>query len=264
MHIAEGHTWNEALDSTFKDVNKSCERGLGGSRQAAALSLDEMRDKAPITGAIVSQAPPVILVGAWWMLREMQLAALTAGQLTFETGPGCGIAVVEIAASKNETRAKGAKRRHGCACPSPLCLVNAARKLKASRQGAEDSDPLVVTTEGRGVTKDEMTHELRTFAAWLGDGEEFITGHSMRVTGAQRLALVGVSENQIRLFGRWASGAMLLYTREALLGKRSLTTAKQVEEHDGLQAKQQASSSRTRAQASTGAQNHEAEARAVG
>ena len=87
--------------------------------------------------------------------------------------------MVTIAAGKADSKAKGVKRRHGCACPSVLCPVVAARQLKVSRQGADDDEPLVVNIGGEMVTKDEVTSELRAFAEWLGDRDLNITGHSM-------------------------------------------------------------------------------------
>ena len=44
-----------------------------------------------------------------------------------------------------------------------------------------------------------------------------ITGHSGRVTGAQRMARSGLSEWRIQAFGRWGSNAVLRYIRGALL-----------------------------------------------
>ena len=52
----------------------------------------------------------------------------------------------------------------------------------------------------------------------------------MRTTGAQRLARAGVTEAQIRLFGRWAPRAMLEYVRDALLAEDGVAVARQVEE----------------------------------
>jgi len=56
-----------------------------------------------------------------------------------------------------------------------------------------------------------------------------ITGHSPRVTGAQRLAISGVSEWRIQVFGRWGSSAVLRYIREAVLSGAGETLARDVE-----------------------------------
>ena len=45
------------------------------------------------------------------------------------------------------------------------------------------------------------------------DGSEAITGHSLRVTGAQGLARFGLDAWTIQLIGRWGSAAILRYIR---------------------------------------------------
>ena len=86
-----------------------------------------------------------------------------------------------------------------------------------------------------------MVSEVRAFAAFLGAQKGNFTGHTLRVTGAQRMALAGVSEDKIRLFGRWTSSAMLRYVRETLLEKGATTVAKAVEDEMGAhEAKAQA------------------------
>ena len=112
------------------------------------------------------------------------MAALTVGQVKFEKGSDCGVAAVKVLASKRDTKAEGVTRRHGCACPSPLC-PQTAKEFKESRIGAAENEPLVTSKQGAGVTKAEMMCDLRGYAAWLGDDVETISGHSMRVTGAQ-------------------------------------------------------------------------------
>ena len=62
----------------------------------------------------------------------------------------------------------------------------------------------------------------------MGAKEGRFTGHALRTTGAQRLAMAGVSEAKIRLFGRWASQAMLAYVRETLLAESGVVVSKEV------------------------------------
>ena len=90
-HVARGHVWDVALESAFKDIRRSCERGLGGPKQAGALSLDEMRSKGTYEGVVLAEASLAIVFGSWWLLREIELAALTVGQVSFEKGAGCGV-----------------------------------------------------------------------------------------------------------------------------------------------------------------------------
>ena len=56
-----------------------------------------------------------------------------------------------------------------------------------------------------------------------------IKGHSMRVTGAQRMARAGLTENQIAVYGRWGSAAIRRYVREACIEGTAAAIAPVVE-----------------------------------
>ena len=49
------------------------------------------------------------------------------------------------------------------------------------------------------------------------DGVSLYTGHTFRVSGAQRLAAMGIPEITLKLLARWASDVVLRYAREAPL-----------------------------------------------
>ena len=59
-----------------------------------------------------------------------------------------------------------------------------------------------------------MTATIRAAALHLGsdlvspDGTERVSGHSLRVTGAQGLARLGLDAWSIQLLGRWGSAAV--------------------------------------------------------
>jgi hypothetical protein len=63
----------------------------------------------------------------------------------------------------------------------------------------------------------------------VGSSNLRITGHSPRVTGAQRMALAGISEWRIQTFGRWGSSAVLSYIRETLIQGKGDFLAAEVE-----------------------------------
>ena len=149
------------------------------------------------------------------------------GDMEF-SGSGCGVTTLNLPVSKSDPQAKGCLRSLGCACPSSLCPVRAARKLRACTDGL-GADTFVVRSIAREpCTKREVVLEVRRLAVrTLTQG--LPTGHSMRVTGAQRLAAAGVEEARIALFGRWGSAAVRGYVREALLGRSGGGLAEQVE-----------------------------------
>ena len=82
-----------------------------------------------------------------------------------------------------------------------------------------------MTLQGQTPTKAAVCQEIKTWAKHLGAREDSYTGHSLRTTGAQRLAVAGVSEEMIRLFGRWSSSAMLNYVRDSLLADSGIVVS---------------------------------------
>ena len=174
-------------------------------------------------------------MGCWWMLREIELANIYQKDLEFRLGAGCGVASLLVSASKLDWQAKGVRRHHGCACPSKWCPVKEAKTLWTAARGDRET-PLVVTKQGSTASKAGVCREIKDWAQHLGAKKGNYTGHSLRTTGAQRLARAGVTEAQIRLFGRWASRAMLEYVRDALLAEDGVAVAKQVEERAKEQA----------------------------
>ncbi len=82
--------------------------------------------------------------------------------------------------------------------------------------------PLFPDSRGLRCNKDAVTATVRLGAGLLGvrepaDGPERISSHSLRVTGAQGLARLGLDIWAIQLIGRWGSSAVLGYIREAQL-----------------------------------------------
>ena len=104
-------------------------------------------------------------------------------------------------------------RAHACTCPAVICPVKAARALT---QGLEAGERVLQDKDGRGLSKKDTIRLLKAFAASQDVDPTRVTGHSLRTTGAQQLAEAGLSSEQIKLFGRWASSAnMLKYARDA-------------------------------------------------
>ena len=235
QHVSTGGTWGSEMCSLFRDVKRSCARGRGGPRQADALPMGDGVGQRPYVGRVLANAEACLVVGVWWMLREIELANLEKGDLRFTKGPGCGVATLKVAASKTDGQAKGVSRHHGCACPSYWCPVRAAKALWAST-GDDAQSPLVQTLQGQTPTKAMVCQEIKLWATHLGAKDGTFTGHSLRTTGAQRLAAAGVSEEKIRLFGRWSSTAMLLYVRESLLADSGVAVAQIVEGRLGSSA----------------------------
>ena len=79
------------------------------------------------------------------------------------------------------------------------------------------------------MKKEQITQVFKDATAAVAVTGVRITGHSGRVTGAQRLAAAGVDELRIQVFGRWASCSVRRYVREATLDGVGATLALEVE-----------------------------------
>ena len=150
-------------------------------------------------------------------MREIELAALWKQDVVISEGRGCGSATINLATTKTDGAQKGAYRTLCCTCPTVPCPVKAAAALLQTAEERAEHEFLVRNLGGEPATKQEVEKELRALAQACGTAGR-VTGHSMRVTGAQRLAYGGASIQRITLFGRWAGKLMLHYAREALLG----------------------------------------------
>ena len=90
--------------------------------------------------------------------------------------------------------------------------------------GAPDRDlPSFPTSEGETVEKEAMVNTIVAAAGLLGaplstaDGSTRVSGHSLRVTGAQGLARLGVDTWAVQLLGRWGSATVLEHIKEVPL-----------------------------------------------
>ena len=212
-HIEQGFDWKPDLDVLLGDLRRSCARGLGGTRQAAPLPMGAMSTTQRFCSTEWPRGWEAIVVGSWWLLREVELASLRKEDIRFTEGQGCGGAELTVRASKADTEAAGCTRAHACTCPVAICPVKAARALT---QGLEAGERALQDKEGRGLSKKDTIRLLKAYAASQGVHTKRITGHSLRTTGTQQLAEAGLSSEQIRLFGRWASSTnMLKYARDA-------------------------------------------------
>ena len=211
--VEQGYEWKADLDALLGDLRRSCARGLGGTRQAAPLPIGLISTTQRFSNAESPWGLEAIVVGSWWLLREVELASLRGADIRLSEGPGCGTAELTIRASKADTVAAGCTRTHACTCPLAGCPVKAARALA---QGREAGERVLQNKDGRGLNKKDTVRLLKAFAVSLDHDPARIAGHSLRTTSAQQLAEAGISTEQIKVFGRWASSAnMIKYARDA-------------------------------------------------
>ena len=233
QHVRGGARWTMRLEQELKDCIRSCERGLGPPRRAEALSISEIAALPEGFYGDILAPRDAMLVGMWWLMREVELAMVVRSDVTFVPGPGtCGeMAIIFLAVSKTDPAAKGKERRHCCACPSVACPVAAAKRWTTQvirTLGGEHQGPLLTDHTGAPVTKERVVDTIREAAKLIGV-KGFVGGHSLRASGAQHMAMAGIELWRIQVFGRWGSMAILKYVRESCLGTLGQGLASQVE-----------------------------------
>jgi len=236
-----GYEFSASLARAHTDAVRSCTRGLGGPVKAQALRFDSLHLLDGTHLPWVSGGPlggrNAMVLGCWFLMREVELSTARAAAV------GLDKARREVSfylpASKTDTQALGVRRAHRCSCPqggapSPRCPFHAAwdQLLMLQRRfGSQfvDGSPspellLFPREDGTAVSKESMAETIRVAATAQGieaplDGSERVSGHSLRVTGAQGLAQLGVDMWAIQLLGRWGSEAVRGYVRDTLLAR---------------------------------------------
>ena len=237
-----GQVLTPDVELALKDARRACLRGVGPAHRVEGLPLARLHELPddPAPWAIGGPRAPkrAIILGSWWLTREIELANARAAHVQFAGDPIDLIAAWALPVSKADQEARGRERRHGCTCGrgqfAAMCPAHLMWRHRAalrawfperhSSGGVPLVDlPLFPDAAGNPCTKQGMVDTVARAAALLGlplrtpDGLPCWTGHSLRVGGAQGLALAGLDSWAIQLLGRWGSLAVLGYIRDAPL-----------------------------------------------
>ena len=204
-----GCGWPDPYQRALKDAIRSCERGMGPPTRVQPLPFESLGLLAAGVAAWNAGGPAsprrAMVVGAWWMMREIELSTIRAAHVQFS---GCwmtsGLGVrLTLPASKNDCAALGASRAHRCQCrgrvradcPAHCVLAQLFWLRRAFPARFSDGRPaldlpLFPDAAGRVVEKPAMVASIVLAARALGvvdlaDGSERASGHSLRCTGAQ-------------------------------------------------------------------------------
>eukprot|EP00971_Amphidinium_carterae_P349373 6490987-Amphidinium_carterae.1 len=228
----KGYDWDDALATAFRDAKRSLTRGIGPPHQASPLSLEKLSSLDVTEEPLVEGGPlnpfALCVVGSFFLTRELELAAACVHHVEVRSEEY--LLTWTLPASKTDVEGRSVKRSWGCTCggssnvaPCPFhVLVNHFKVLARHWDGIE-ALPLFPTKGGAICTKLAVADSIQAIAKLTGEelidpeGRRRFTGHSLRVTGAQHLARVGVPLHLIQLQARWASEAILRYVRTAPL-----------------------------------------------
>ena len=238
--VANGGQVSDALRLLCRNLTRAARRGQGPPRQSTGLPLERCGElpSGPEPWARRGPTHPraAIIVGAWWLLREIELSAVTLGQISDELAGGVHIS---LPASKCDAAGNGATRSHVCVCDvaptaasiCPACTVRdqvTARRVELGELAHWQGEPLFPDVDGARCTKAGIQATIVAAAATLGlqttgpTGALLFTGHALRASGAMCLAAAGLDANSVGLLGRWGSDVVRIYMREAPL--RALQT----------------------------------------
>ena len=240
-----GHMVDHTLGRTIGDYVRSCERGLGGPARPRPIPM-ELLPQLPASRSAWNAGGPInpraaISAGCWFLCREVELSTSRARNLEFSMVGDALTVTWHLPASKNDQAALGYARTLRCSCEADACarrvragcaahvLLDHAHFLRIrfperwSQEGPEWSLPLFPDGSGTVVSKQAMVETIRSAARSLGvpltspDGTERVTGHSLRVSGAQGPIKLGWHPWAVQLQGRWESDVVKRYIRDSPL-----------------------------------------------
>ena len=172
-----------------------------------------------------------VIMGAFWCTREIELALALRSRITVRPAKGLNKLRVSwlLPCTKSDPSALGKTRFWECVCspgvvaPCPACLAVSHLRLLDARFGDAPDLPLFPSSAGQVVSKAAMVATIEAVASRMelplfdAFGNRLFGGHTLRVTGAQHMASIGVTMPCIQLLARWDSAVVLRYVAEAPL-----------------------------------------------
>ncbi|CAE7156089.1 unnamed protein product, partial [Symbiodinium necroappetens] len=217
-----------AVELAIRDAIRSIERGMGANAAKDAFRLDVLDFDLTSKGASFSLAHGMVVLGSWFLCREIELANLRVKHMAVDTT--AKQVTLALASSKTDTVGSLVHRKHSCYCgvvPENICPYHAALRI-ADECSVDPEDFLFSPTPGVPLSKHqtiELIHDVlqsaginlsRPGAPDEPDVQGF-GGHCLRVSGAQHLCRMRIPVSTIMLLGRWGSRAIERYVQETEL-----------------------------------------------
>jgi hypothetical protein len=233
--IGSGGQLTDTLRQLCRNMSRAARRGRGPAKRSLGLPLERCGelDGGSEPWARNGPAHPraAIVIGAWWLLREIELSAVRLEHVSDRQAAGMHIL---LPASKCDVEGNGTSRSHVCVCDlapaaaniCPACTLQAhvaTRKRELGKHVDWHREPLFPARSGMSCTKAGVQATIVAAAEALGldakgpTGVPLFTGHALRATGAMFLAAAGLDANSVGLLGRWGSDVVRIYMREAPL-----------------------------------------------
>ena len=216
MAVEAGHEWTSQLERTLKLCKRSAVRAIGPKQKAAEVETSENGehfatkafDKNPKN---VPLAAELFEFGVIWMLREIELAAITRDHivLNFQDKK----VTFTLPVSKGDQEAVEVKRVLQCLCDQNVCRMScpfytAVRLI--DRMVALGLNRACTNRKKKAASKAQLVEDWRILYGTK------VSGHSARRTGALRYIRRGWAIPQVAYLGRWKSAVIYEYAAEAL------------------------------------------------
>ena len=225
---------------TTRDTVRAIKRGLGPAQLKDSFDVELLSPLVPFVKECVAfhlgdpaSEVDLALISAWWMLREIEASNARAHHL-YLTKDGDFLAHLLVPISKADTVGQLTVRSYACICRARterLCPYHAAERhlhrLQLLRDTGVRVDFLFPASDGKPLSKHTIIQAFERVIASAGvpltrrdeSGREIARfhGHTMRVSGTQFLASMGLSVPMIQLQGRWSSRAIDRYVQLAPL-----------------------------------------------
>ena len=229
-HVDSGFVWTQSLQNMARRCTRSVLRGLGGPTRSEAFDLESVVNYLLVmeNNVEVAQDGPgspltAIVVGTFFMLRELELSAIDVGDVVFTENT----ITLSLPVSKVDWQAKGCRRTWNCICGQGYhCPVHILKSFHMrERVDEHPNEPWIVSNTGGRCSKAGIESAIRNASIASGgkakdaEGNWLLSGHTFRITGARTLASWGLDPITIQMLGRWGSSAVLSYLAETpLLG----------------------------------------------
>ena len=210
-HVDSGFVWTQSLQNVSRRCTRSVLRGLGGPTRSEAFDLEKVVNHLLLHPIRVGQDGPesplaAIVVGTFFMLRELELSAIDVGDVMFTENT----ITLSLPVSKVDWQAKGCRRTWNCICGQGYhCPVHILKDFHIRERAHEHpSEPWIASTTGGRCSKTGIESAIRNAALASGgrakdaEGDWLLSGHTFRITGARTLASWGLDPITIQMLGR--------------------------------------------------------------